>query len=79
MTPQHDEIVKQLEGGFSIAWDTTRVDKAKLEEVRGVAREQAAQLGEIIKGTANASKQAENPTAGRSRAARRRRTARAAA
>lgn len=48
MAPQHDEIVKQLDNGMLIAWDTTKVDRRRLKEVRILADEQAARLGEII-------------------------------
>jgi hypothetical protein len=48
MAPQHDEILKRLDDGLVVAWDTTRVDRAKLKEARTVGLEQAAALGRII-------------------------------
>jgi hypothetical protein len=48
MAPQHDEILKRLDDGLVVAWDTTRVDRIKLEEIRTVGARQAAELGRII-------------------------------
>jgi hypothetical protein len=52
MAPRHDEIVKHLDDGFAIAWDTTRTDAERVKEVRKVVKERSAQLGEIF-GTAD--------------------------
>jgi hypothetical protein len=75
VTPQHDEIIKDIGGGFSIAWDTTRVDKVKLAKMRALARERAAELGKIIDGDAATDENTNSAHASR----RRRRRAHAAA
>jgi len=49
VTPQHDEIIKHLDDGFTVAWDTTRRDPATIRAVRKVARAQSALLGEIFR------------------------------
>jgi hypothetical protein len=48
MTPQHDEILKRLDDGLVVAWDTTRIGPAKLREMRIVGAQQAAELGRIF-------------------------------
>jgi hypothetical protein len=48
MAPQHDEIVKHLEDGFTVAWDTTKRDAAIMKEVRKVVAERSTVLAEIF-------------------------------
>lgn len=48
MAPQHDEIVKQLDDGFSIAWDTTKRDPATTKRVKRVVAQRAAELSRIL-------------------------------
>lgn len=52
MTPRHDEIVKHLDDGFAVAWDTTKRDAAKTKDVRKVVEERSNQLGKILGTTA---------------------------
>jgi hypothetical protein len=79
MAPQHGEIVKDIGDGFSIAWDTTRVDKAKLATVQALARELSAELGRIIDETPATAEKTESASAGKPRAAGTRRRPRVAA
>lgn len=48
MAYAHDEIVRPIGGGFSIAWDTTHVDRATEEKARAFAAKWAAELDRII-------------------------------
>lgn len=48
MAPQHDEIVKHLDDGFSIVWDTTKTDPAKRKAALKVAAERSDALAQII-------------------------------
>jgi hypothetical protein len=50
MAYAHDEIVRPIGDGFSIAWDTTRVGRASEEKVRAFAAKWAAELDRIIGG-----------------------------
>ncbi len=54
MAYEHDEIKRPIGEGFSIAWDTTRVDKALEAKVRAFVREQAAEFRKIVNGTDDA-------------------------
>lgn len=48
MTPKHGEVVKDIDSGFTIAWDTTRVDKALLGKMSSVVSQQSSALNKII-------------------------------
>jgi hypothetical protein len=54
MAYEHDEIVRPIGDGFSIKWDTTRVDKALEAKVDAFVREQAAEFRKIVNGTDDA-------------------------
>ena len=58
MAPRHDEIVKHLDDGFAVAWDTTKRDAAKAKDVRRVVEERSNQLGKIL-GTTEATRRAD--------------------
>ncbi|HEX3392024.1 MAG TPA: hypothetical protein VHS55_05640 [Solirubrobacteraceae bacterium] len=72
MAYEHDEIVRPIGDGFSIKWDTTRVDKSLEAEVRAFAQERAAELGRIIDGPDDAGQAANGAGNGRMHAAGRR-------
>lgn len=48
MAPQHDEIVKPLDGGFSIVWHTTKTDAAKRKAALKVAAQRSDALARIV-------------------------------
>jgi hypothetical protein len=48
MAPRHDEIVKRLDDGFTVAWDTTKRDTTKAKDVGRVVAERSKQLGKIF-------------------------------
>jgi hypothetical protein len=48
MAPRHDEIVKQIDDGFAIAWDTTERDAERIADVSKVVEERSDKLGRII-------------------------------
>jgi hypothetical protein len=82
MAPERDEIVKHLDDGFSVAWDTTRLDKGKLQKVDAVGQTRAAELGRIVgaadirieQGDLIMTVEVKQPTAARGVAPRRRRS-----
>ncbi len=51
MDPKHDQIVKPIDDGYSLVWDTNQVDRGLLEKVAEVSSRQAGILGEIIEGS----------------------------
>jgi hypothetical protein len=48
MSPKHGEVVKDIGNGFTIAWDTTWVDKALLGKMESLVSKQSSALNEII-------------------------------
>jgi len=48
MAPRHDEIVKTTADGFTVAWDTTEADHARIEAVERVVKDQATALDALF-------------------------------
>jgi hypothetical protein len=48
MAPKHDEIVKDLGEGWSMAWDTNEVDRKTREAIDAVVQQNAESLRQII-------------------------------
>ena len=48
MAPKHDEIVKSLGDGWSMAWDTNKIDRETHKAMDRVVQENADSLWEII-------------------------------
>jgi hypothetical protein len=69
MAYEHDEIVRPIGDGFSIAWDTTHVDEALEAKMRAFASEQSAKLHELIFGADEADQATNGASAGRKRTA----------
>jgi hypothetical protein len=65
MAYEHDEIVRPIGNGFSIKWDTTRVDEALEAKVCAFVREQAAEFHKIVNGLDDVDHAANNAGNGR--------------
>jgi hypothetical protein len=48
MTPKHDEIIKQLGDGWSMAWDTTEIDEDTRRAINRVIADMSDDLREIL-------------------------------
>lgn len=48
MAPKHDQIIKQLDGGWSVVWDTTKIDPATRHAIDEVAKTNANALKAIL-------------------------------
>ena len=52
MAPKHDEIVKPLSDGWTVAWDATAIDPTTRKQFDKVIAENARALREVLRESA---------------------------